>query len=67
MNDPLEIRWWWRASCRINAVTAGDPSEPFCSRAWRNQWLRFADWMQVAFRDPTHCESVHERWQRLNR
>jgi hypothetical protein len=62
----LEQTWWWTASRWINAALLGDPSEPFCSRAWRHQWLGFADWMQVAFRDPCHCEAVHVRWLDLS-
>ena len=67
MNEQLERTWWWDLSRAFNTVMLGDPSEPFCSRAWRHQWLGFADWMQVAFRDPVHCESVNLRWQTLTR
>lgn len=66
MNELLERTWWWDLSRAFNIVMLGDPSEPFCSRAWRHQWLGFADWMQVAFRDPVHCESVNLRWQALS-
>lgn len=58
----METTWWWRLSCRINGCLMGRWDEPLCSRAWRRAWRGFIDAMQIAWRDPVHCEDVHLRW-----
>ncbi len=57
-----EVGMHWRASCAINTCLGGRRDEPLCSRAWRRGWQRFIDAMQIAWRDPVHCEDVHLRW-----
>jgi hypothetical protein len=52
----------WRASCALNGCLGGRSDEPLCSRAWRLGWQRFIDAMQIAWKDPVHCEAVHLRW-----
>lgn len=55
----------WRWSCRLNACLGGHWKEPLCSRAWRRSWRVFIDAMQIAWRDPVHCEDVHLRWRAM--
>lgn len=58
----METGQHWNWSCRINGCLFGRWDEPLCSRAWRRSWQRFIDAMQIAWRDPVHCEDVHLRW-----
>lgn len=57
--------WCWMWSCRINGCLLGRWNEPLCSRAWRRSWLGFIHTMQIAWRDPVHCEDVHLRWRAM--
>lgn len=54
--------WWWSTSVGINRVLCGTANEPLCSRAHRLGWARFDALMQIAFRDPCHCQDVHLRY-----
>lgn len=55
----------WDWSCRLNRALGGPRHQPLCARAWQRGWQWFIDAMQVAFRDPTHCESIFIRWQAM--
>lgn len=57
-----ENGWLWKWSCRINRCLGGRRGEPLCSRAWREGWSLFDGVMQIAWRDPVHCEARHLRW-----
>lgn len=65
MSEAVPGGWHWRVSCALNAATGGDRRQPMCARAWDHQWPLFIEAMAVAFRDPTHCERIHERWRKL--
>lgn len=62
----MNATWWWRTSVGLNRVLCGSAHEPLCSRAYRRQWGLFIECMAVLFRDPVHCESVHQRWRQMN-
>lgn len=67
MSEAVPGGWHWRTSCIINGCLGGSFSEPTCSRAWRKGWRLFGEAMAIAWHDPTHCESIHLRWQDLRR
>lgn len=55
----------WDWSCRINRTLGGQAGQPLCARAWERGWQCFIEAMAMAFRDPTHCEAIHIRWQAM--
>ena len=56
----------WAWSCHLNAFLLGNPSEPLCSRIYRQPacpprraFLRLMDWY---FEEDDHCLIQHVRW-----
>lgn len=56
--------WHWRVSVALNCLLLGRPGEPFCSRAYRNDWRMFMRCMDWLFSEPEHCRNIHRRWMR---
>ena len=58
----------WRVSCAINARLGGDPTEPLCSRVWRQPaslWrILYCAIMDRAFAEREHCARIHAEWAR---
>lgn len=61
---------WWSVSVCINRSLGGKPSEPLCSRVYRqppSRWRSvFMMLMDRAFAESAHCETIHSRWRDLS-
>ena len=61
---------WWSVSVCINRGLGGTPSEPLCSRVYRqppSRWRSaFMALMDRAFAENAHCENIHSRWRDLS-
>lgn len=59
------IHWKW--SCRLNTLLGGDPTEPLCSRVyrqpdsvWRTIYFEIMDWR---FKEIHHCARIYGEWR----